>query len=237
MKNLILILSAVFLLTGCANNMKQPEDTSSQTNMELETEGQMEKGANKIQAVTNDETVETKDKLISNPQAPDTSSLKEIGQRYVDANGSVTLEAISDYQDTHLIGPIELTIQDVKALNFSPALHLIDYYHGFTHNEMNFNMVEFSIIVKNTSEEAVNFAPVSVLETNHGELKDFEDDIYLQNLHGILAGNQEKTGKLAFILEEMNPKNITSITITTSDVFGEDNNSLYEGQKVEIGFE
>ncbi|QHS24354.1 DUF4352 domain-containing protein [Virgibacillus sp. MSP4-1] len=222
MKKALLFVMTAFILSGCMNSKE--EFSEEQLRQKAESSN--------VHAESNDQ----KGIYTNNPQAPDTRSLRKIGQEYRDEDGKVILKAISDYHETHMIGPIELTISNVKVMDYTPAHHLIDFFHDFTHNETNFTYVKFHITLNNTSEERVNFAPISVLETNEGEIKDFEDDFYLQNLHGTLSANGRKSGELAYILDKTGPDKLTEITITTSDVFDENNESIQKGSKIEIAF-
>ncbi|GAA0489056.1 membrane lipoprotein lipid attachment site-containing protein [Salinibacillus aidingensis] len=222
MKKALLIVMTAFTLSGCMNSNEESSDEQVQQKSQ----------SGNVHAESNDK----KETYSNNPQAPDTRSLKEVGEEFRDEDGKVILKAISDYHETHMIGPIELTISNVKVMDYIPAYHLIDFFHGYTHNETNFTYVKFHVTLNNTSEESVNFAPISVLETNEGEIKDFEDDFYLQNLNGTLSANERKSGELAFILDKTAPDKLTEITVTTSDVFDKNNESIQKGSKIEIAF-
>ncbi|TLS36101.1 DUF4352 domain-containing protein [Pseudalkalibacillus caeni] len=228
MKYLLIILLAFSFTAGCSNNMDDSGSAPVDNNTEKKDET-----INKDQP---DQKSKRNNQYVDNPQAPDTRSLNEIGQTFEDEDGVVTLEAISAHDNTHLIGPVELTVKDIKVMNYSPSPDLIDYFHGFTHNEENFNYVKIDVTIRNTSEKAINFAPISYLETNQGEKKGFKDDFYLESLYGDLSPNEEKTGELGFVLDKTNIKDLNSITITTSDVFGKEKNSLHKGQKINIEF-
>lgn len=173
---------------------------------------------------------------FNNPQAPNTHSLTEIGQRFEDEDGVVTLEKLVDFQDSGMIGPIKLTINNVKIFNYTPAPHLIDFFHGYTHKEVNFNYIKFGINVHNLSDEIVDFSPISILRTNQGEQKDFTDDFYLQHLYGKLEPKQTKLGEMAFVLEDTDLASLRDITIITSDVFDKNNHSLHGAKEIKIDF-
>ncbi|AQQ55063.1 hypothetical protein B0X71_08930 [Planococcus lenghuensis] len=217
---------------GCSIASDQAESTEETAN---EQTSEIKDAANQAaqKQVLNHVAAKT---YVNNPQAPETRSLKEVGQTFTDEDGSVTLKAITDYSGTHSIGPVKLTIADIKVMNYSPSPDLIDYFHGYTHSEDNFSYIKLQVTIENTSEQLVDFAPVSVLETNEGEKKDFEDDFYLQNLYGQLQSGETKMGELAFVLEKTDLENLKSIAIHTSDVFDEKKTSLHEGEIVEISF-
>ncbi|WP_085992635.1 hypothetical protein [Oceanobacillus senegalensis] len=220
MKYTIISIILITILMGCSNDTEPSTSTKSEEKSDSSV----------IHAEQSDEN------YVNNPQAPDTRSLDEIGQVYNDEDGTVVLKSITDYHKSHKIGPVKLTISNIKVMNYEPAMHLIDYFHGFTNNEMKFNYVKFHITMENTSDRPIHFAPVSILETNTGEMKGFEDDFYLQNLNGVMEPKGQKSGELAFILDGTPPENLSKITLTTSDVFNENNESIQKGKQIEIKF-
>lgn len=217
MKSPIILFTSLFLITGCT--VKSDHLTSN------------EKNNSEVRSVE-----VTNDKYVNNPQAPDTRLLTETGQKFKDEDGTVALRLMSNHEGTHEIGPIKLSINKVKVLNYSPSADLIDFFHGLSDDETNFNYVKLSVVIENTSNQTIEFAPVSTLKTSVGEIKSYEDDFYLQNLYGKLIPNQQKSGELAFVLNNTNISSLSSIVIQTSDVFGENNNPLYEGEAITIDF-
>ncbi|AQQ55433.1 DUF4352 domain-containing protein [Planococcus lenghuensis] len=231
MKFTAFLLSSLLLMTGCSNAVEQ-SDSGSETVSETKTvAGSSRDNVAKKNIPDNSDTG-----YVNNPQAPDTRSLNEIGQVFTDEDGTVTLKAITDYQKAHTIGPIQLTVFNIKVVNYSPSHDLIDYFHGFTHSEDNFNYLKLHVTIENTSDQVVDFAPVSILETNEGEKKDFDDDFYLQNLYGQLQPHEVKTGELAFVLDQEDIEHLKSIKIHPSDVFDEQKNVLNPGEIIEIDF-
>ncbi|TKD72346.1 DUF4352 domain-containing protein [Pseudalkalibacillus hwajinpoensis] len=227
---LVTLLSASLFLGGCAaNNEKQ--NAGSQDESSTKTAEQSETNQNTEAA----KKESTDNSIMDSPQAPDDTSLTEVGQTFEDQDGSITLKAISNYDETTTIGDIELTVSDVKAMNYSPSPDLVDFFHGYSDNETQFNYVKLRVTVKNTSDQAVNFAPVSVLETSN-EKKGFEDDFYLENLYGDYAPGEEKTGQLGFVLNKTDVEKLESITVHTSDVFDEKKESLTKGKSISIPF-
>ncbi len=227
----MIILATSLLLTGCANNAEQ---ASSSENSTSQSENQP-KDTNGNKTVKNDE--ERKEKPSNNPQAPDDSTLMEVGDYHEDGDGSLTLKAISDYYDTTKIGNVKVTFSGVKVMNYSPSMDLIDFFHPYSEDETNFNYVNLNVTVKNTSDQPVNFAPVSVLETNDGEKKGYEEDFYLEELYGNLEANEERSGEMGFVLNEANIENLSRITVKTSDVFDENKESQAKAKTIEIPIE
>jgi Domain of unknown function (DUF4352) len=221
---LITLCTASLFLGGCANNANQ--QASSQTeNTTTVTKAEE----------TNTDQNENKG-LIDSPQAPDDSSLTEVGQTYQDADGSITLKASSDFNEKTTIGDVELTVSDVKVMAYAPSPDLIDFFHGYSNDETKFNYVKIRVHVKNTSDKTVNFAPVSTLETSDGEKKGFDDDFYLENLYGDYAPGEEKTGQLGFVLNTTDLEQLNAITIQTSDVYDKKEETLTKGQSITVPF-
>ncbi|MGB8000188.1 MAG: DUF4352 domain-containing protein [Anaerobacillus sp.] len=224
---LVTLLSASLFLGGCAGNSagqnatSQTEDSTKQVDVE--------------KSETKNDQQEHKG-LIDSPQAPDDSSLTEVGQTFQDADGSIMLQAISDDNERREIGDVTLTISDVKVMKYEPSPDLIDFFHSYSTDEEKFSYVKIRVNVKNTSDETVNFAPVSVLETSEGEKKGFDDDFYLENLYGDYAPGDERTGQLGFVLNETDIKKLESITIHTSDVFDEKKETLSKSKTMTIPF-
>ncbi|MEN2767968.1 hypothetical protein [Ornithinibacillus xuwenensis] len=220
MKRMSIYLLAALLLVGCSDD----QDTSNTDLVEKEVKSTVK------------QTSYNPEKYRDNPQAPATDSLTEVGQVFRDEDGKVELMAITDDKVSTTIGPINFQLSDVKVLDFTPAYHLIDYFHGLTHQETNFLYVKLQVTITNNADQIVDFAPVSVIETNQGEQKSFEDDFYLQSLNGPILAGDSKTGELAFILEETDISELTKLSITTSNVFTEDKEELAEGKKIAIEF-
>ncbi|MCA0173907.1 DUF4352 domain-containing protein [Bacillus sp. RAR_GA_16] len=226
MKYLITIslLSASLFLGGCAaNNANQ--QASSQTENATDTKKSEAQAEHKQQT-----------EVIDSPQAPDDSSLTKVGQSYQDADGSITLKAKSDTNEKTPIGDIALTVSDVKVMSYSPSPDLIDFFHGYSNDETTFNYVKIRVNVKNTSDQAVNFAPVSALKTSDGEKKGFDDDFYLENLYGDYEPGEERIGQLGFVLNTTDLKNLESMTIHTSDVFDPTGETLTKGKSITVPF-
>ncbi|WP_270180939.1 DUF4352 domain-containing protein [Alkalihalobacillus sp. CinArs1] len=227
MKTIGFFLAASLLLAGCATDAEQGADNNTQS--ETAQEDNQQKDENKKENKSA--------KAPDNPQAPDDSSLTKVGDFHEDEDGSVTLKALSNYNETTKIGDVELTISDVKVMNYSPSMDLIDFFHPYSDDEKNFNYVKLHVTVKNTSDEPVDFAPVSVLETSEGEKKGFEEDFYLEELYGVYEGNEERTGELGFVLNETDIAELSSLTVKTSDVFDEDKNSKAKAKTIDIPIE
>lgn len=208
MKKYVVFFMLLTLLIGCSNNQTAPEK-DKQAEAEYLSD------------------------YSSNPQVTDDRSLVEVGQSISDEKGEATLKAIKQINETHEIGPIQLSVKDMKVLHLKPDYSLVDYFHVLTHEE-EFDFVKVFVESKNTSADKVNFAPIALMETNTGEKFDWEKDIYLEELNGEMEGNTDKKGNLGFILESSN--DLEWIEITTSDVFDKDGKKINDSQKIKIEF-
>ncbi|KMY48462.1 hypothetical protein [Peribacillus loiseleuriae] len=169
----------------------------------------------------------------SNPQVPDDRSLLEVGQSVSDEKGEATLKAINLVNETYEIGPIRLSVKDMKLIHLRPDYSLIDYFHVLTHDE-EFNFVKVFVEIENTSDEKINFAPIALIETSSGVKLDWEKDIYLEELNGEIEGNSTKKGNLGFIIDSSN--DLEWIELTTSDVFDKAENKINDSQTIKIKF-
>lgn len=169
---------------------------------------------------------------VENPQVTADQQLREIGQKVRDNKGELTLDAASLDSETLEIGDMKLTVWEVKNFHYIPTYGLIDFYHSYTH-ETEFNVVKLFVEIENTSDKALHFAPVALLETSAGETKLWEDDIYLEELNGLIAGGKSKKGSIGFIVEK---SEFDSLVITTSDLFDENGEIVSPAQEIQVNF-
>ncbi|MFC7063155.1 DUF4352 domain-containing protein [Halobacillus seohaensis] len=223
MKRFIMLFFISILLVGCSTQNSSNESHAQEDRQDKDN-------------IDEKIGISDKQKYVNNPQASDDRNLKEVGDTSEDENGELSLKAIKAVEENMEIGPMQLTVEDVKVLNYFPSPDLIDFFHAYSHNEMNFNYIKFRVSVENTADEQVNFAPVSVLETDQGEKKDFKDDFYLENLYGDYDPGEERIGDLGFVIDETKPKELEFITITTSDVFAGNGTTIADGRKITIEF-
>jgi hypothetical protein len=166
-----------------------------------------------------------------NPQVPDDRTLLKKDDSFLDEKGEVTLVNSKFPGEVHELGPIKMTVHDTKLIHLVPDYSLIDYFHVLTHEE-EFDFIKFFVEIENASDSAVNFAPIALVETNTGEMFNWEKDIYLEELNGKIASGEMKKGNLGFILE--NSEGLEWVEITTSDVFDEYEKKINESKKIRI---
>ncbi|KHE68587.1 hypothetical protein [Halobacillus sp. BBL2006] len=213
MKHILLLLTALVLLAACSNKEeanKSEEEKADDTTQTEEMRELEEKAAS---------DKKESDTFIESPQAPDDSGLTEIGQTHRDKDGKIELMAYVPDDKTVHVGPMDVTIKEAKLMNYNPSPDLIDFFHGYTNQEKNFNYLKLRVVVKNTSDQKVNFAPVSYLETNTGEKISYKDDFYIENLHGSYQSREVRKGQLGFIIKETKPEELKKVSIFTSEVF------------------
>ncbi|WP_052158883.1 hypothetical protein [Halobacillus sp. BBL2006] len=224
----MLFLMALFL-TGCMDNGNATTEKSEEEKV------QEEENNNSVTEQTETTTEAKEDTFIESPQAPDDSKLTEIGATYSDPDGKIKLLAYAPDEQQVEVGPIKLTIHEAKYMHYKPSPDMIDFFHGFTHEEGSFNYVKLRVTVENTYDQKLNFAPVSHLETNTGEKKGINDDFYLEELHGDYEPGEIRKGQLGFILEETDPENLEQIKVQSSDVF-QGEKSVEKGKTYTISF-
>lgn len=238
MKKFGWLVLLVILTTGCTsesdtNQAAEEKETNTEVADEKTEAAEDKTEAPKEKKKTTAETSE--DTFIESPQAPDDSELTDIGATHSDQDGKIKLLAYAPEEQQVNVGPMTVTIHEAKFMHYKPSPDMIDFFHGFTHDESSFNYVKLRVTVENTSEERLNFAPVSHLETNTGEKKGFKDDFYLEELHGNYAAGEIRKGQLGFILEKGDKDSLEEITVNTSDVF-QNEKSVEKGKAYTISF-
>ena len=176
--------------------------------------------------------LEKKDVYVPNPQLPDDINLNQIGQNVSDAKGELTLKAYKKVSETLNVGPIEVNIKEMKVMHATPDYSMIDFFHGYTHDE-DFDIVKVNVEIKNNSDKKIKFSPVAFLETDRGEHLTWEDEIYLEELTGEIEGNGSKSGNIGFIL---NDGNIKGISVMSSDAVDDEGKVLAKGKSAEFAF-
>ncbi|MFJ7855141.1 DUF4352 domain-containing protein [Peribacillus frigoritolerans] len=176
--------------------------------------------------------LEKKDVYVPNPQLPDDINLNQIGQNVSDAKGELTLKAYKKVNETLNVGPIEVNIKEMKVMHATPDYSMIDFFHGYTHDE-DFDIVKVNVEIKNNSDKKIKFSPVAFLETDRGEHLTWEDEIYLEELTGEIEGKGSKSGNIGFIL---NDGNIKGISVMSSDAVDDEGKVLAKGKSAEFAF-
>lgn len=223
MKQAMITLLFVFLLTGCSLVSIQPTNEKTDLNAE--------KTSTDMTRLSEDDH----DAYYNSPQVTDDSTLQKPGQSVTDEKGEATLKAMKQINRVYHFGDIEYTIKEMKLLHYRPDYSLIDYFHPLTEAE-EFDFIKISVDIKNQSKEKRNFAPVALFETNTGVKMDWKQDMYLEHLNGEIEGNQIKRGSLGFIVDQTDSKKMKWINILTSDVFNDKQERLEEAQKIQLNF-
>jgi hypothetical protein len=217
MKKLSFFLILLLVLTGC----------SSVNNAENKATGDQVKTIDKSEKNLNVK----KDVYVPNPQITDDINLVTVGETVTDDKGELTLKSYKRINKTVNIGGVEMVLKEVKLMHFVPDYSMIDFFHSYTHEE-EFDFLKVGIEVKNTSDEDMKFTPVAFVKTSNGELKTWEDDIFLEELNGEIQSNNVKKGNMGFILENTN--DIKSIEILTSDVLNNVDESIEKAKTIKV---
>lgn len=170
-------------------------------------------------------TLEKTDVYVPNPQLPDDRMLTKRNQTVRDDKGELTLQQIQSVKQTHSIGPINMTIEDVKVIQTRPSYAMIDFFHGFTHEEA-FDMVKTRVTLTNTSKQPVTFNPVAHVKINQSTEKTIDDDLYLEALAGTYEPSEQRSGNLGFITE----RPVERLEFLTSDVLDAQQQVIKKGQ-------
>lgn len=208
---------AVTLLTGCSfaqadsNEETNPADTVAEKPMKKNTEV-----------------------YVPNPQVTDDRKLNKAGESLIDDKGELTLKAVKEVNKTFNLNGIEYKIKDIKLLHFIPDYSLIDFFHPYTHDE-EFDFVKIGVEVKNQSNESYHFGPVAMININNRIHKTWEDDFYLEELHGEILSGQKKQGNLGFIVEEL--ENLEKVEILSGDLVDKDKKKIGEPINLVVTFE
>lgn len=214
MKKYLQLMLAVTMLTGCS--FAEAETNKESKSAETVVEKPIKKNT---------------DVYVSNPQVTDDRNLKKAGDSLTDEKGELTLKAVKEVNKTFKLEGIEYTVKDVKLLHFVPDYSLIDFFHPYTHDE-EFDFVKIGVEVKNISQENYYFGPVAMVNINDSIHKTWEDDFYLEELHGEVLAGQEKLGNLGFIVDEL--ENLEKVEILSGDLVDKDKKKIGEPVKLVV---
>jgi len=205
MKQLVVLLTLGTILSGCGNPVqeaKQPVSLPKQEQVSIE----------KTAA------------YVPNPQLPDDRKLTEVDASIADAKGELTLKQFVRPDVTRTIGPITMKVEEVKVFHARPSYGMIDFFHGFTHDE-SFDLVKTRVTITNTGNEPVTFNPVAHFKLDAKTEKTIEDDVYLESLAATYAPDETRSGNFGFILEQP----LSSVEWLTSDVLNAKRDVLEKG--------
>ncbi|WNF21260.1 DUF4352 domain-containing protein [Mesobacillus jeotgali] len=217
MKKYLQLILAVSMLTGCSC----AEAESSKESITAETFAEKPIKRNT-------------DVFVPNPQVTDDRELKKPGDSFTDDKGELTLKAVKEVNKTFNLDGIEYRVKDVKLLHFIPDYSLIDFFHPYTHEE-EFDFVKIGVEVKNLSSESYHFGPVAMVNINDTIHKTWEDDFYLEELHGEILTGQEKQGNLGFIVDELDT--LEKVEILSGDLVDKDKKKIGEPINLVVTFE
>ncbi|WP_108670356.1 hypothetical protein [Peribacillus acanthi] len=219
MKNALIMILISSILAGCsvnaASNTEVKQDTSKKT------------------AAHSGPKPHVLYDYYESPQVTSDAGLEKPGQSHIDRKGEITLKEFKKVDQHFKIGTVDYYIKEIKVLHYRPDYSMIDFFHAQTHDE-EFDFIKLSVEIKNKHDQRVKFAPVALLETNTGLKVDWNQDIYLEELHGELNGKGHKRGSLGFIMEKGDAKKLKTITIQTSDVLDGNNKVLQSAEKISI---
>lgn len=210
MKQLVVLLTLGTILSGCGNPVqeaKQPVSLPKQEQVSIE----------KTAA------------YVPNPQLPDDRKLTKVDASIADDKGELTLKQYVRPDVTRTIGPIRMKVEEVKVFHARPSYGMIDFFHGFTHDE-SFDLVKTRVTITNTGNEPVTFNPVAHFKLDTKIEKTIEDDIYLESLAATYAPDETRSGNFGFILEQP----LSYVDWLTSDVLSTKRDVLGKGSSLSL---
>ncbi|MBT2639551.1 DUF4352 domain-containing protein [Bacillus sp. ISL-39] len=217
MKKYLQLMLAVSLLTGCSF-------AQADSNEEL----------NPVETIAEKPIKKRTEVYVPNPQVTDDRELKKAGDYLIDDKGELTLKAVKEVNKTFNLNGIEYKIKDIKLMHFIPDYSLIDFFHAYTHHE-EFDFIKIGVEVKNHSNESYHFGPVAMVNINDRIHKTWEDDFYLEELHGEILSGQTKQGNLGFIVEEL--ENLDKVEILSGDLADKDKKKIGEPINLVVTFD
>ncbi|SEJ43381.1 hypothetical protein SAMN04488127_1752 [Bhargavaea ginsengi] len=199
MRRLFMIGLATLFFSGCMMDVTAPvEQASPDHQVEaavLQTESMLE-----VPAYYGD--------YRPNPRISDDRRITRPGEVVRDSRGGLEVLKASGEQKQVSAGPAELTVRETKLLRYVPAT-------GRFNGGQTFEFVKLFVEVRNTGGEPIQFNPVSVIGTDTGEALRWEDDLYREELGGMIAPGEVKAGNIGFILRE---SDVDELTISADDI-------------------
>ena len=214
MKQILAALMLGTILSGCGTMPDTVQEKSS------------EKSAPKQEPPV---SIEKSAAYVPNPQLPDDRKLTKVDASVTDAKGELTLTQFVRPGITRTIGPITMKVEEVKVFHARPSYGMIDFFHGFTHDE-SFDLVKTRVTITNTGNEPVTFNPVAHFKLDTKTEKTIEDDVYLESLAATYAPDETRRGNFGFIIEQP----LTSVELLTSDVLSAKRDVLRKGSSLTL---
>jgi hypothetical protein len=217
MKKYLQLMLAASLLTGCSFAQADSNE-----------------GTEPIETVAEKPIKKNTEVYVPNPQVTDDRELKKAGDSLIDDKGELTLKAVKEVNEIFNLDGIEYKVKEIKLLHFTPEYSLIDFFHPYTHDE-EFDFVKIGVEIQNNSKENYHFGPVAMVNINDSIHKTWEDDFYLEELHGEIVGGQKKQGNLGFIVDDL--EKLDKVEILSGDLVDKDKKKIGEPVNLVVTFE
>lgn len=214
MKQILAALMLGTILSGCGTTPDTVQEKSS------------EKSAPKQETPV---SIEKSAAYVPNPQLPDDRKLTKVDASVTDDKGELTLKQFVRPDVTRTIGPITMKVEEVKVFHARPSYGMIDFFHGFTHEE-SFDLVKTRVTITNIGDEPVTFNPVAHFRLDAKTEKTLQDDVYLESLAATYAPGETRSGNFGFIIEQP----LTSVELLTSDVLSAKRDVLGKGSSLSL---
>jgi hypothetical protein len=213
MKKLLTFGIMIMLLAGCS---QQEKDTAKE-----------EKTKEKTEAVTEEKQETAEPEIIETQNEVDYSDvlLTQAGQSKQDHRGTMTLLKTKTINAVNQIGPVEITIRDVKLYRQDTAPEYFEAFVSVFTDKPQFDFIEIGATVRNTGTQNISFQTLDEVATSNGMTAHLEDDFFLEvygPLSGSYAANESKEGIFGIILEGTQGEEVQSLTIKTDSIWDDD---------------
>ncbi|WP_075981698.1 membrane lipoprotein lipid attachment site-containing protein [Bacillus massilinigeriensis] len=226
MKKIIFLLCIISLLTACSAKKEKKIFQNEAT--QVKSEQGEEEGQTALKNSSENMKLNFGAHAPS-PQVSDDQLLQKVGTSITDSKGKLTLRAMNDSNIIEKIGPIKLEIKEIKMMNYRPDYSLIDFFHFYTHDE-EFDLLKVKVELQNTSDHPVMFNPLAYLSIGN-EKKSWLDDVYLEELNGVINGGEVRSGNIGFIV---NWEDVNEVKIITSDALDEAKKVISKGKNISL---
>ncbi|WLR44442.1 hypothetical protein LC087_18845 (plasmid) [Bacillus carboniphilus] len=156
--------------------------------------------------------------------------LTEVGQVYEDKDSTTELMAIKDVDQTVDMGPLELTVDQIKIFKkYDMDERTIDFFSNFTSGyREEFEYAQITYKVENTEDRNVSVGyPIDAIVLSTGEhIESATNDFFAKNAGREFSGKSYKEGGISLIFESSTAEEIDSIKIITNDVFDDDTDEV-----------
>jgi len=206
---LIAVVLLIILISGCSNDNDNAKATS-----------------------THPKTTSTKSKNNTTTSKTDSNyvssgPLTKVGQwSKSDVGVKDTLMGISTPEKTIILGPLKITIHDIKLLKDENIPEdTVDEIDNLLNVNIgnSINTIQIDYTIENTSNKNIGFNLIDTLTTNTKVQIDGNDYIGTKSNDGRYIGKVKVDNSKIFLYQQDTFDNLNSISLLTTDVYDDDN--------------